>query len=101
MLNLSDPYFSASKVAWILDNVPQARQQAEAGELAFGTVDSFLIWRLTGGQVHATDVTNASRTNLFNIHTLAWDAKLLEIFNVPQAMLPVWPPLLLCLPGNL
>lgn len=85
---LLDPYFSASKVAWILDNVPQARQQAEAGELAFGTIDSFLIWRLTGGQMHATEVTNASRTNLFNIHTLAWDPKLLEIFNVPEAILP-------------
>ena len=85
---LLDPYFSASKVAWILDNVAGAREKAEAGELAFGTVDSFLIWRLTGGKVHATDVTNASRTNLFNIHDLRWDQALLDIFNVPKAMLP-------------
>ena len=85
---LLDPYFSASKVAWILDNVPQARQRAESGKLAFGTVDSFLIWRLTAGKVHATDVANASRTNLFNIHSLAWDPKLLEIFNIPHAILP-------------
>jgi glycerol kinase len=85
---LLDPYFSASKVAWILDNVAGAREKAEAGELAFGTVDSFLIWRLTGGKVHATDVTNASRTNLFNIHDLRWDQALLDIFNVPRAMLP-------------
>jgi glycerol kinase len=85
---LLDPYFSASKIAWILDNVQEARQQAEQGHLAFGTVDSFLIWRLTGGKMHATDVTNASRTNLFNIHTLSWDQTLLDIFNVPQSMLP-------------
>jgi glycerol kinase len=85
---LLDPYFSASKVAWILDNVAGARQRAEAGELAFGTVDSFLIWRLTGGKVHATDVTNASRTNLFNIHSLKWDDELLDIFNIPQSLLP-------------
>jgi glycerol kinase len=85
---LLDPYFSASKVAWILDNVAGARSKADAGELAFGTVDSFLIWRLTGGKVHATDVTNASRTNLFNIHTLAWDQKLLDIFKVPESLLP-------------
>jgi glycerol kinase len=85
---LLDPYFSASKVAWILDNVSGAREKAAANELAFGTVDSFLIWRLTNGQVHATDVTNASRTNLFNIHTLAWDNDLLELFNVPKSVLP-------------
>jgi glycerol kinase len=85
---LLDPYFSASKVAWILDNVDGARKQAEAGELAFGTVDSFLIWRLTGGKVHATDVTNASRTNLFNIHTMTWDRDLLDIFSVPESVLP-------------
>ncbi|WP_299080881.1 glycerol kinase GlpK [uncultured Paraglaciecola sp.] len=85
---LLDPYFSASKVAWILDNVQGARQQAEANQLAFGTVDSFLIWRLTGGKVHATDVTNASRTNLFNIHDLCWDQHLLDIFDVPTSMLP-------------
>lgn len=85
---LLDPYFSATKVAWILDNVEGARARAEAGELAFGTIDSFLIWRLTDGQMHATDVTNASRTNLFNIHDLAWDDKLLDIFKVPKPMLP-------------
>ena len=85
---LLDPYFSATKVAWILDNVEGARQRAQAGELAFGTVDSFLIWRLTGGKVHATDVTNASRTNLFNIHTLTWDDALLDIFNIPKSLLP-------------
>ncbi|QHJ13136.1 Glycerol kinase [Paraglaciecola mesophila] len=86
---LLDPYFSASKVAWILDNVDGAREKAEAGDLAFGTIDSFLIWRLTDGQMHATDVTNASRTNLFNIHDMAWDPKLLEVFNVPKSVLPV------------
>ncbi|MEM5499666.1 glycerol kinase GlpK [Paraglaciecola mesophila] len=85
---LLDPYFSASKVAWILDNVEGAREKAEAGDLAFGTIDSFLIWRLTDGQMHATDVTNASRTNLFNIHDMAWDPKLLEVFNVPKSVLP-------------
>ncbi|MEP0356031.1 glycerol kinase GlpK [Paraglaciecola sp.] len=85
---LLDPYFSASKVSWMLDNVDGARQKAEAGELAFGTVDSFLIWRLTAGRVHATDVTNASRTNLFNIHTLKWDADLLELFCIPSSLLP-------------
>ena len=82
---LLDPYFSATKVAWILDNVQGARQKADANELAFGTVDSFLIWRLTGGKVHATDVTNASRTNLFNIHNMCWDQTLLDIFNVPKS----------------
>ncbi|RED44269.1 glycerol kinase GlpK [Aestuariispira insulae] len=85
---LLDPYFSGTKAAWILDNVEGARAKAEAGELAFGTIDSFLLWRLTGGQVHATDATNASRTNLYNIHTAQWDPKLLEIFNVPEAILP-------------
>lgn len=85
---LLDPYFSASKVAWILDNVEGARKKADANELAFGTVDSFLIWHLTAGKVHATDVTNASRTNLFNIHELSWDDKLLDIFNVPRSILP-------------
>ncbi|MBE1300083.1 MAG: glycerol kinase GlpK [Alteromonadaceae bacterium] len=85
---LLDPYFSATKVSWILDNVAGARDKAAAGELAFGTVDSFLISRLTGGMVHATDVTNASRTNLYNIHTLCWDDKLLDLFNVPAAILP-------------
>jgi len=85
---LLDPYFSATKIAWILDHVDGARAKAEAGDLAFGTVDSFLIWRLTGGAVHATDATNASRTNLFNIMTGEWDAGLCDLFSVPQAVLP-------------
>ncbi len=85
---LIDPYFSATKVAWILDCVAGARQRAERGELAFGTVDCFLLWRLTGGRVHATDVTNASRTNLFNIHDRTWDDELLGLFRVPRKMLP-------------
>jgi glycerol kinase len=85
---LLDPYFSATKAAWILDHVPGARARAAAGELAFGTIDSFLIWRLTGGAIHATDATNASRTNLFNIHTHEWDAKLLDLFQVPRNVLP-------------
>jgi glycerol kinase len=83
-----DAYFSGSKINWILDHVPGARAKAEAGELAFGTVDSWLVWKFTRGKVHATDVTNASRTMLFNIRTLEWDRELLEIFNVPAAMLP-------------
>lgn len=83
-----DPYFSASKVAWILDNVDGARERAKRGELAFGTIDSFLLWRLTGGKVHATDATNASRTMLFNIHMQQWDEELLKLFNVPANMLP-------------
>ena len=78
-----DPYFSATKLAWILDNVPNARQMAMDGKLAFGTVDCFLLWRLTGGRVHATDATNASRTMLFNIHTQEWDEELLKLFNIP------------------
>jgi glycerol kinase len=85
---LLDAYFSASKIAWILDNVSGARGAAERGELAFGTVDSWLIWNLTAGAVHATDVTNASRTMLYNIHRQEWDSELLEIFNVPRSMLP-------------
>lgn len=85
---LLDPYFSASKVSWILDNVEGARTRAENGELAFGTVDSFLIWRLTGGKTHATDITNACRTNLYNIHELQWDNSLLDIFAVPESVLP-------------
>ena len=85
---LHDPYFSGSKIAWILDHVDGAREKAGAGELCFGTVDSFLIWRLTGGQSHATDATNASRTNLFDIHRQAWDAELLALFNVPLSGLP-------------
>ena len=82
-----DPYFSATKIGWILDNVDGARARAEAGRLAFGTIDSFLLWRLTEGRVHATDASNASRTMLFNIQTQEWDAELLEIFNIPQCML--------------
>ena len=85
---LLDPYFSASKIEWILDNVEGARERAEAGELLFGTVDTFLLWRLTGGTQHATDATNASRTLLFNIHTNEWDDELLDLFNVPKNMLP-------------
>ena len=84
-----DAYFSASKLEWILDNVDGAREKAENGELLFGTVDCFLIWKLTKGAVHATDYTNASRTMLFNIHTLQWDDELLELFNIPKSMLPV------------
>ena len=83
-----DPYFSATKIAWILDNIDGVRQRAEAGELAFGTVDSFILWRLTGGKVHATDATNASRTALFNIHTQRWDPQLLKLFNIPENLLP-------------
>jgi glycerol kinase len=83
-----DPYFSGTKVAWILDSVPGARQRAERGELAFGTVDCYLLWRLTGGKVHATDATNASRTLLFDIHAGQWDDELLKILRVPRAMLP-------------
>lgn len=83
-----DAYFSATKIAWILDRVPDGRQRAKAGELLFGTVDSWLIWKLTGGAVHVTDYTNASRTMLFDIHTLEWDERLLEIFDVPREMLP-------------
>ncbi len=83
-----DPYFSATKVAWILNNVDGARRLADEGHLAFGTIDSFLLWRLTGGNVHATDATNASRTMLFNIRTQSWDDELLELLNVPASMLP-------------
>ena len=83
-----DPYFSATKLAWLLDTVDGARARAEAGELAFGTVDSFLLWRLTEGRVHATDATNAARTLLFDIHRGAWDDELLELFRIPHPMLP-------------
>lgn len=85
---LLDPYFSATKIRWILDNVEGAQEKAENGELAFGTVDSFLLWHLTGQKEHKTDATNASRTMIFNIHEQAWDQKLLELFNIPAAMLP-------------
>ena len=83
-----DAYFSATKIKWILDTVPGARAKAEKGELAFGTVDTWLIWQLTRGEVHATDVSNASRTMLFNIHTLQWDDDLLKLFNIPMSILP-------------
>ena len=83
-----DPYFSASKIAWILQNVAGARKKAEAGKLAFGTIDSFILWRLSGGRVHKTDATNASRTLLFNIHTQAWDDELLALFDIPASLLP-------------
>ncbi|MEM7378778.1 MAG: glycerol kinase GlpK [Pseudomonadota bacterium] len=85
---LLDPYFSATKVAWLLEHVDGARTAAEQGDLLFGTVDAYLIWRLTGGAVHATDATNASRTMLYNIHTGDWDDELLRLFNVPRNMLP-------------
>jgi len=83
-----DAYFSASKLKWILDQVPGAREKAENGELAFGTIDSWLVWKLTGGEVHTTDVSNASRTMLLNIHTVEWDDELLKIFSVPTSILP-------------
>jgi glycerol kinase len=85
---LLDPYFSATKIKWVLDNVKDARKRAEQGELAFGTIDSFLIWRLTNGQSHATDVTNASRTMLYNIVDQKWDETLLELFDIPASLLP-------------
>ena len=85
---LLDPYFSGTKVAWILDNVPGARARADRGDLAFGTVDSFLLWRLTGGKVHATDATNASRTMLYDIHKGRWDDDLLALIGVPRSVLP-------------
>lgn len=85
---LLDPYFSATKVNWILDNVEGARERAEKGELLFGTVDTFLIWKMTGGKSHKTDATNASRTMLFNIHEQQWDERLLKTFDIPAAMLP-------------
>jgi len=85
---LLDPYFSGTKIRWLLDNVKGARARAERGELAFGTIDSFLIWRLTGGKIHATDATNASRTLLFNIHSGQWDDELLRILDIPKSLLP-------------
>lgn len=85
---LLDPYFSASKIAWLLDNVPGARQRAERGELASGTIDSWLLWNLTEGACHATDATNASRTMLYNIHSAEWDSELLSLFNIPRSLLP-------------
>ena len=83
-----DAYFSATKIRWILENVPGARQKAEEGRLRYGTVDTWLIWMLTGGEVHVTDVSNASRTMLFNIHSLEWDKELLELMNIPASMMP-------------
>jgi glycerol kinase len=83
-----DPYFSASKIAWILDHVPDARTRADHGRLAFGTIDSWLVWKLTGGQSHVTDVSNASRTMLFNIHTGAWDPDILTLLRIPASLLP-------------
>ena len=83
-----DAYFSGTKIAWLLENVPGLRTRAEAGEIAFGTIDSFLLWRLSGGRVHATDYSNASRTLIFNIHTLDWDDDLLRELHIPRAMLP-------------
>ena len=85
---LLDPYFSATKIAWLLDAIPGARERAERGELAFGTVDAWLIWNLTAGAVHATDHTNASRTLLLDLATLDWDDELLALFRVPRAVLP-------------
>ncbi|MDQ1387980.1 MAG: glycerol kinase, partial [Acidobacteriaceae bacterium] len=85
---LIDAYFSASKISWILENVPNARQLAEAGRLAFGTIDTWLLWKLTGGRVYVTDATNASRTMLFNLHTGRWDDELLKLFRIPASMLP-------------
>ncbi|ROS01727.1 glycerol kinase [Sinobacterium caligoides] len=85
---LIDPYFSATKLRWILEQVPGARARAERGELAFGTVDSYLLWRLSGGREHRTDASNASRTMLFNIHSQQWDEELLELFDIPAALLP-------------
>ncbi|WP_185860875.1 glycerol kinase GlpK [Blattabacterium cuenoti] len=83
-----DPYFSATKIKWILENIPGAKKKAHSGSLAFGTIDSWLIWNLTGKEIHVTDVTNASRTMLFNIHTLSWDQELIDLFNIPVTMLP-------------
>lgn len=85
---IPDAYFSGSKIRWILDNVPDARKRAENGELLFGTIDTWLIWKLSGGEIHITDYTNASRTMLYNIHTLRWDEELLELFDIPAQILP-------------
>ena len=85
---LPDAYFSATKIKWILDNVPGVREKAERGDILFGTVDSWLLWNLTGGKVHVTDYTNASRTMIFNIHTLTWDKELLSILEIPEKILP-------------
>ena len=85
---IPDAYFSATKIQWLLDKVPGARQKAENGELLAGTIDTWLVWKLTGGRVHVTDYTNASRTMLFNIHTLCWDEELLALLRIPRCLLP-------------
>ena len=85
---LLDPYFSSTKISWILDNIEGARERAQAGKLRFGTVDTYLLWQLTNGNIYKTDITNASRTNLFNIHSKNWDPELLDIFDIPASMLP-------------
>ena len=85
---VTDAYFSGTKIAWLLENVPGARERAQRGELACGTIDTLLVWRLTGGHVYATDVSNASRTMLFNLHTLAWDQEILDYFGIPASLLP-------------
>ena len=85
---MPDAYFSATKIKWILDKVPGAREKAEKGELLFGTVDSWLIWKLTGGKVHVTDYTNASRTMLYNIKELCWDERICRTLDIPMSMLP-------------
>ena len=85
---LLDPYFSATKIRYLLDHIPEAQKRAERGDLAFGTIDSWLVWKLTDGKVHITDATNASRTMLYNIHTLKWDEELLKVLNIPRALLP-------------
>ncbi len=90
---LIDAYFSASKISWILDHVPNARALAESGRLAFGTVDTWLVWKLTGGKFHITDASNASRTMLFNLHSGSWDNDLLELFRIPASMLPAVVPI--------
>jgi glycerol kinase len=95
-----DPYFSGTKIRWMLDNVEGARARAERGELAFGTVDSWLIWNLTGGRVHATDASNASRTLLYNIHTGDWDDELLALLGVPRGLLPEVRPSSGCTPRS-
>ena len=85
---VTDPYFSGTKMRWILENVPDARKQADRGNLCFGTVDSWLIWKLTGGRVHATEISNASRTLVFNINTCAWDDEIISRFGFPRETLP-------------
>ena len=87
-----DSYFAATKIKWILDHVPGAREKAAKGDLMFGTIDTWLLWKLSGRRVHATDVTNASRTMLFNIHTLEWDQDILDLLEIPQSLLPVVKP---------